>query len=416
MQTRLLTTSDLPAVLAIQAQAYLPALHESADTFAAKLSLFPQGVFGCFDGGELVGYVFSHPWTHATPAPLDAGAMVLPASPDCLYIHDLAILPGHHGKGIARKLVTAVFTLATSLGFARLSLVSVQDSQAFWSRYGFIPAATLSYCDGMMAVLMTCPRPSLPTPIAPSLQTNRHAWDDVAHVAQGRTALPLYGPLAPDETELQLLGDLKGLKVLEIGCGTGHSLLYLHQHGAAELTGLDLSGEQLRTAETLCRNAGFSPLLHCSPMETDPGLPTNHFDLILSIYALGWSVDLPATLGHLYRYLRPGGKLIFSWEHPLHNCLKSTPQGLMVHRSYHLEGPVERRSWNGRPIIMHARKLSTYLNTLTTSGFIIDKVIEGEMREHPEHDIPHRYYNQARASLMPTTLIVKASKPPLASG
>ena len=255
----------------------------------------------------------------------------------------------------------------------------------------------------------------LPSDSQRFLDTNRASWDKIALQAKGRTALPLYGPLAPTEDELHLLGDLRGQRIIEIGCGSGHSLAWLHAHGAADLYGLDLSDQQIRTAAETCRAQGFQPTLFCSPMEHDPGIPPNHFDLAVSIYALGWSVDLAATLAHIARYLRPGGSLVFSWEHPVYSCLQTNPHGLLFARSYSEEGPREKLSWKGDPIVMHARKLSTFVNALIDAGFVIERVIEGDLRpaSAANADFPHRWYSQSRARLMPTTLIIKSRKPTL---
>ncbi len=83
------------------------------------------------------------------------------------------------------------------------------------------------------------------------LNVNQAGWNAVAHKYYGGTALPEYGPLAPTEDRLQLLGDIDGLRVLEVGCGSGHSLLYLAQRGAAELWGLDLAPAQISFASML---------------------------------------------------------------------------------------------------------------------------------------------------------------------
>jgi SAM-dependent methyltransferase len=72
------------------------------------------------------------------------------------------------------------------------------------------------------------------------LEINQAAWDRVAPLFFGGTALPQYGPLAPTENELNLL-DARAQKVLELGCGSGHSLRYLAERGATELWGIDLS-------------------------------------------------------------------------------------------------------------------------------------------------------------------------------
>ena len=60
-----------------------------------------------------------------------------------------------------------------------------------------------------------------------SLVLNKKSWDEVAPRFFGRNPLPEYGPLAPREDDLNLLGDVAGMKVLDIGCGSGHSLQYM---------------------------------------------------------------------------------------------------------------------------------------------------------------------------------------------
>lgn len=58
-------------------------------------------------------------------------------------------------------------------------------------------------------------------------------------------ALPIWGVLFAAEDELQLFGDITGQRLLEIGCGSGHSLVYQARRGAGELWGLDISEHQL---------------------------------------------------------------------------------------------------------------------------------------------------------------------------
>jgi SAM-dependent methyltransferase len=96
-------------------------------------------------------------------------------------------------------------------------------------------------------------------------------------------------------------------RALELGCGSGHSLRYLAERGARELWGIDLSPVQIAFAEETLRP--FAPRVRLieSPMEVDPGVPSDHFDLVFSIYGPGWTTDLPATLALVARYLRPGG-------------------------------------------------------------------------------------------------------------
>src|SRR4029450_8288836 len=126
-----------------------------------------------------------------------------------------------------------------------------------------------------------------------ALATNRKGWNHVAKYFHGSTALPEYGPLAPTEDTLRLLDEPTDACVLEIGCGSGHSLRYLADRGARELWGLDLSSTQIAFAEETLRSCASRVRLIESPMEVNPVILQNHFDLVVSIYGLGWTTDLP---------------------------------------------------------------------------------------------------------------------------
>ena len=170
------------------------------------------------------------------------------------------------------------------------------------------------------------------------------------------------------------------------------------ERGAIDLCGLDLSSAQIANAAALCRERGFEPELPRAPMESDPGIAHQTYDIALSLYALGWSVDLDAALAHIARYLRPGGILVFSWEHPVFRCLKSKHKELILESSYSVEGPIESMSWNGGPIVMHARKLSTFLNAIIGCGLRIEKVIKADLHEGDGglRDYPRRWSRKDR--------------------
>lgn len=98
--------------------------------------------------------------------------------------------------------------------------------------------------------------------------------------------------LIPTETELNLFGDVKGKTILDIGCGSGHSLKYHGDNGASELWGLDISTRQIENANAFLKESGYSPKLFNSPMEENSGIPIGYFDVVYSIYAIGWTIGL----------------------------------------------------------------------------------------------------------------------------
>jgi len=243
-----------------------------------------------------------------------------------------------------------------------------------------------------------------------TLLTNKQSWEESAHRFYGRNPLPEYGPFAPREDELHLFGDVTNLKVLEIGCGSGHSLQYLDQNNAGELWGIDLSSKQIEAAKKLLSNSKTEVKLFESPMEENPGIPTDYFDIVFSIYALGWTTNLDQTLANVNKYLKKGGSFIFSWEHPLYSRVRNSNNSLTFDKPYHEEGPYAHEAWSTLAI-MQQFKLSTYINALIQQGFQIEKVVEEvSVAELDIEKHANRWYNYEKVQYLPTTLIIKSTK------
>jgi SAM-dependent methyltransferase len=249
------------------------------------------------------------------------------------------------------------------------------------------------------------------------LAINQKAWNVVAPQFYGGTALPNYGPLSATEPKLQLIADLNGKSVLELGCGSGHTLHYLYKEKrASELWALDLSQEQLQFTKDFLARENISVNLFLSSMDENPGIPESHFDLVISIYALGWTPDITRTISLVYSYLKPGGKFIFSWEHPVYQCFDHDPDTgrYFINHSYLDESPERKPSWRGVEIVLQPRKLSTFVNAICEAGLIIDRLIESEpnLSLAKEQDYaPEKWYCVPRAQLIPTTFIMRAHKP-----
>jgi N-acetylglutamate synthase-like GNAT family acetyltransferase len=65
----------------------------------------------------------------------------LPASPTCLYIHDVVVLEAARGQGAAGVLIDVFEAVARQHELASLALVSVYGTDVFWERYGFQAAS-----------------------------------------------------------------------------------------------------------------------------------------------------------------------------------------------------------------------------------------------------------------------------------
>jgi len=80
----------------------------------------------------------------------------------------------------------------------------------------------------------------------------RKSWNAISPHYQEAHKIPTdfvhYGPHCPNEDQLQLIGDVQGKQVLEIGCGGGQCSIAFAKRGAS-VTGLDLSDAQIAFAQ-----------------------------------------------------------------------------------------------------------------------------------------------------------------------
>ena len=133
---RAATASDLNAIERI-ANVVHPDLAERPDVFAEKLDLFPEGCFVLVKHDILWGYAFVHPWNLNDIPKLNQFLFRLPASSECLLIHDVAVLVRARGHGASKFLLERVANLARERGLSCLALVSVYNSHLHWERLGF---------------------------------------------------------------------------------------------------------------------------------------------------------------------------------------------------------------------------------------------------------------------------------------
>ena len=236
---------------------------------------------------------------------------------------------------------------------------------------------------------------------------NTALWDDRGSEVIGVTALPELGAFVSEENH-HLFGSVTGKKVLEIGCGRGHSLQYLGERKAAELWGLDISEKQIAQTKQYLTECGLSAKLICSPMEEECSIPVNYFDIVYAIYAIGWTTDLDVTFLRIASYLKKGGVFIFSWSHQIHKCVVFENGSYTFKKSYFDESWY-LDSWSGAEFKLSNRMLSTYVNALAKVGFFIEQMIEKPdeeiLRSCDEND---EFVKRTR--MVPKVFVIKARK------
>ena len=212
-----------------------------------------------------------------------------------------------------------------------------------------------------------------------SSDANRVFWDRQSDEYQERhrefigRPEPRWGTWQIPESELQVLGDVAGKDVLEVGCGAAQWSILLARQGA-RVVGLDNSERQLEHARAAMDAAGVEFSLVHSPAESTP-LPDASFDVAFCDHgAIASFGDPLLVVPELARVLRPGGLLAFchftpfSWlcigdDEDLHDRLHRDCFGM--HRAEDSDGSVHFQLTYGEWIRLFRR-----------NGFRVEALIE----------------------------------------
>lgn len=122
-------------------------------------------------------------------------------------------------------------------------------------------------------------------------------------------------PTAPEMRHImRTLGDIRGKRILDIGCGLGEASVYFATKGAL-VTATDISRNMLDTTKRLARQNNVTVTTYQSSIE-HLRLPKNTAFDIIYVGNLFHHVDIPRALQQVVTYLEPRGMLV-AWE-PVH--------------------------------------------------------------------------------------------------
>lgn len=186
-----------------------------------------------------------------------------------------------------------------------------------------------------------------------------------------------YGPYAPDENKLKLLGGVKGKKILEIGCGGGQCSIAFAKQGA-KCTGIDISKEQLEYAEVLAKKNNVKVNFVHGSFQNLGNFKSNSVDIVFSAYALQYSPNLKKVFSDVHRILKKNGLFVFSFDHPFY--LVIDPKTKKVKDSYFNTGRHKlAETWQDdtkHKFIFYRWKVSDIYNDLVATEFFVEKIIE----------------------------------------
>lgn len=174
--------------------------------------------------------------------------------------------------------------------------------------------------------------------------------------------------------------DLKGKRVLDLGCGYGWHCNYAVKQGAISVLGIDLSKKMLEKANQINSDERITYQL-CGIEEYE--YPKDTFDTVISSLALHYVEDFEEVCRKVFSTLKKGGDFIFSIEHPIFTAYGSQDwlydeNGEIVCwpvDRYFTEGSREAVFLGEKTQKQH-RTLTTLLNGLLACGFVITGIKE----------------------------------------
>jgi len=241
-------------------------------------------------------------------------------------------------------------------------------------------------------------------------------WDDVSDGYQEDAKLGTdsvhYGPYAPNEEQLQLLGDITGKNILEIGCGGGQCSIAFAKKGA-NVIGIDISKEQVKYARKLAADNGVEVDFRKGDFHDLP-IDAGSQDIVFTAFSLMYANDLAKVFREVNRVLKEEGYFVFSASHPFYFIIDSETH--RIHRSYFDAGRKETiETWpdgTEHKFVVYQRKLSDIFNPLVESGFIVEQNIEPLDLHNKEctENVWEKIYPLDHVKLLGPTIIFKARK------
>ena len=204
---------------------------------------------------------------------------------------------------------------------------------------------------------------------------------------------PTWGTYEIPEAELNVLGEVAGKDVIELGCGTAYFSAWLAKRGARPV-GLDVTPAQLETARRMMAETGIEfPLVEADA--EDVPLPDESFDLALSEYGASIWCDATRWIPEAHRLLRRGGELVFLCNTPL-SVLCMPDEGKIEERLIRPQSELGRMQWPGENEgVEYHLGHGDRLRLLNETGFEVIGLWE---LQAPETATDHEYYSYVPAA------------------
>jgi ubiquinone/menaquinone biosynthesis C-methylase UbiE len=214
------------------------------------------------------------------------------------------------------------------------------------------------------------------------------AWVDFVRTGKDYIRDGLNNPATFD-----LIGDVKGLVVLDLACGEGYNTRFLVKRGAT-VTGVDFSERLIEYARIEEEHERLG-IQYCVLDAVDlTRLADSYFDLVTCFMALQDIENFGKAISEVSRVLKPSGRFVFSIPHPcfekvmLNGKKMDAASNYFEETRYIIEWNMERLSIPFRTITFH-RTLTEYFDALNRNSLLISRLVEPRLTEKAYAKYPY---------------------------
>ena len=199
-----------------------------------------------------------------------------------------------------------------------------------------------------------------------------------------------------------LIGNIEGLDILDLGCGSGIYAEYLLSQGAHRVTCIDFSEQMIELVKS---KLGSNVKSYVQNLAL--GLPledSDSADVIISPLVVHYVEDLSMVFKEAFRVLKPNGYMVFSTHHPFADFEYSKSGN-------YFERELLTQEWDtiGEPVSVsfYRRSLSELTDAITSNGFAITQISEGKVAEEAKGISVETYEHLSKN---PSFIFIKCQK------
>jgi len=207
-------------------------------------------------------------------------------------------------------------------------------------------------------------------------------WNDAAEswLEFVRKGKDYYRDELNNPATFELIGDVKGKRVLDLACGEGYNTRIMATKGA-KVTGVDFSEKLIELARReearVKKGISYHILDACDLKE----FPSDHFDLVTCFMSLQDIKNYKKAIFEVARILRNQGRFVFSFPHPCFETITvngkriSTGERYFGAVRYSIQWNMERLERPFRTTSFH-RTLTDYFDALFRNKLFVSRLVE----------------------------------------